>query len=246
MAASAAQAGPEVWVSDGNRMLGRVDVTTGAVTLVGDMGRTMWDIAFDPLGNLFGLADGTALYRINRSTAAATFVGNLGTTLNSLTFSPSGTLYGAASQLYSINTSSGVATLVGSGGQAYNSSGDLAFVGGQLYLSSVLPGADSLIRLNPANGAGTFIGNMGRNNVWGLATSDNVGLFAVAGTTVYTANIATGATTAPVAYGGHGLGSAFGTAFISEAAPVPEAGTAAMWLAGLSILGLLAWRRSPA
>lgn len=241
--AGPAVADPILWIDDSVGRLGRVDVATGAVTIVGNMGVVMWDIAFDPAGNLFGLGNGTSLYRIDTTTAAATFVGSLGATVNSLVFSSAGTLYGAGSSLYTINPSSGAATLVGSGGVGYSSSGDLAFVGGNLYLSSGLPTADSLLRLNTATGAATLVGAMGISNVYGLASSDGSNMFAVSGTQIYQVNPATGAATSPVNYAGAGLGTAFGTSFFTEAAPVPEPGRAALMLAGLAVVGLLAQRR---
>lgn len=241
-AAASASAEPVLWIDDSSGNLGKVDVATGAVTMVGNMGAVMTDIAFDPSGNLFGITFGN-LYSIDPVTASSTIIGNLGTSLNSLVFSSAGTLYGANSSLYSINTSTGVASFVGNGGAAYNSSGDLAFVDGNLYLSSTFPVSDSLTQINTATGVGTAVGPMGVSNVYGLATNDNVNLYGVAGTSVYAVNTITGASTFLVNYGGHGLGVANGTAFFLEAAPIPEPETYAMLLAGLGLLGFMTHRR---
>jgi hypothetical protein len=239
-AAGAAIAAPELWIDDSAGRLGRVDVATGSVVVVGTMNVVMWDIAFDPLGNLFGVGNGNTLYRINPTNAATTFVGNLGATVNSLVFAADGTLYGASNALFRINPSTGAATRIGNGGIAYNSSGDLAFVGGNLLLSSSLPSADTLVRLNPATGVASSVGAMGIAQAYGLATSNNINLFGVSGTNIYTVNPATGAATAPINYGGRGLDVAFGTTFITE---VPEPGTVATMLVGLGVVGWLAHRR---
>lgn len=242
--AANANADPVLWVDDSSGKLGKVDVSTGAVTLVGTMGAVMTDIAFDPSGHLYGITFG-ALYSIDAATAATTFIGNLGTSLNSLVFSSIGTLYGANSSLYTINTATGVASLVGNGGASYSSSGDLAFVGGNLFLTSTIPQGDSLIELNTATGAGSLVGSIGIGRVYGLATNDNVSLYGVAGTSVYAVSTATGAGTLLVNYGGHGLGTANGTAFFSEAVPpVPEPGTYALMLVGLGVLGYVGARKS--
>jgi len=244
LAAGSVGAAPVLWVDDSAGRLGKVDVATGTVTMVGNMGVVMTDIAFDPSGQLYGISFGS-LYRINSTTAVPTLIGSLGTTLNSLVFSSTGTLYAANSNLYTLNTATGAATLIGHGGASYSSSGDLAFVGGNLYLSSTLPTSDSLMRLDTATGAATVVGPIGHSAVFGLATDNNINLYGVAGTSVYSINTGTGAGSLLVGYGGQTLGAANGTAFFSEAAPpVPEPQTYALLLAGLGVIGLAARRRS--
>jgi hypothetical protein len=222
-----------LWVDDANGEIGKVDVTTDAVTLVGNSGRILTDIAFDPNGNLFGI-DQTNLYRINTITGAATVVGalnpaiptvpsNIGTIpANSLVFSNSGVLFTATNQLYTINPGTAADTRIGALGGSFISAGDLAFVNGTLFLSDT---QNRLLSVDPATGVATLIGNMGVADVFGLATPDNVTLFGVAGTSVYSLDPATGNATLAVNFGGHGLGQAFGEAFISEAgapASAPE------------------------
>ncbi len=234
----AASAEPTLWIDDADGRLGKVDVATGAVTIVGVMRVTMTDIAFDPAGSLYGISS-NSLYRINPASAAITLVGNLGAAnLNSLVFDSAGNLYAASSSLYSISVTTGAASLIGNGGTTYRSSGDLAFVGGALYLSSSSPTADSLIRLNTTTGAGTALGPIGIDRVFGLATSDNINLYAVAGTGIYSVNTFTGAANLLVNYGGQGLSAANGTAFISEAIPIPEPATYVLFAMGISLLSL--------
>lgn len=244
MMAASVSAAPVLWVDDSSGKLGKVDVATGAVTMVGDMGIAMTDIAFDPSGNLFGISF-SKLYSINQVSAVPTLIGDLGTSLNSLVFSSIGTLYGANTSLYSIDTLTGHASNIGNGGVAYGSSGDLAFVNGNLYLSSTSPVSDSLIQIDKATGAGTNIGSIGVRNVFGMATNDNVHLYGVAGTSIYSIDPLTGYGDFLVNYGGHGLGAANGTAFFYESvSTVPEPEFYLMLLAGLGLLGYVVARRN--
>jgi len=244
MMAASVSAAPVLWIDDSSGNLGKVDVATGAVTMVGNMGITMTDIAFDPSGNLFGISF-SKLYSINQVSGTPTLIGDLGTSLNSLVFSSTGTLYGANSGLYSINTLTGSASNIGNGGISYSSSGDLAFVEGNLYLSSTSPVSDSLIKIDTATGVGTNIGSMGVRNVFGMATNDNVSLYGVSGTNIYTIDTLTGHGDFLINYSGHGLGAANGTAFFRESiSTVPEPEAYVMLLAGLGLLGFVSARRN--
>lgn len=240
----AVYAAPTLWVSDNVGTLGTVDAADGTVQVIGAMGIAMSDIAFAPSGLLYGVAY-TSLYSIDPTTAAPTLIGNLGTSVNSLVFAADGTLYGANSSLYTISSGTGTATVIGNAGTSYNSSGDLAFIAGQLYLSSAGAGSDALVRLDAATGAGTAIGPIGASGVYGLATNDNVTLYGVAGTSIYTINVATGAGALLSEYGGQGLSNAYGTAFFGESAPpVPEPSGWALALAGLGLLGTVRIRKA--
>jgi hypothetical protein len=214
IAASPASAGSKLWIGDSAGNLGTVDVQTGTVTIIGNMSNTiMVDIAFSPMGDLYGIGNGL-LYAIDPTTAQIYPLGNTGGG-NSLTFYTDGTLYSASNALYKINRYNGASTLIGSGGASYASSGDMAFIGPNLYLSSAV-GSDTLVRLNPADGHATVVGPIGFGAVYGLAY-DGTTLYGVTGTKIIKINPTTGQGTLVLDYSGHGLGAAYGTAFFGEA-----------------------------
>ena len=207
--------------------------------------QTMTDIAFDPSGNLWGISF-SSIYTIDKTTGAATLVGNHGISSgNALAFSATGTLYAAGAtttNLYTVNTGSGAGSLVGNMG--FSSGGDLAFNGGNLYLAS----PTQLVRVNAGSGAGALVGSFGVSDVFGLATGDNGVLYATAGRSVFTVNTTSGAATLATTWSAFSptLGTAFGTAFVTEAgAPpetsVPEPGTLLLIAAGL--IGIVSGRR---
>lgn len=210
----AVYAAPTLWFGDSAGRLATIDIANGNVNVIGNMGVAMTDIAFDPNGQLWGI-DFMSLYKIDKSTANRTSVGVLGTSANSLVFDTSGTLYAANTSLYKVNTATGIASLVGNGGHPYASSGDLAFVDGNIFLSS--GGGDKLVKINTGNGAGTLIGNIGFSSVFGLASPNGTDLYGMSGTQVLSINPATGAGTSIHNYNGQGLSAAYGTAFFPEA-----------------------------
>lgn len=247
MAAGAASAAdPVLWVSDSAGRLETINVVTGATSLVGNMGRAMFDIAFDPTGQLYGI-DGSALYSIDSNTAAATLIGGSGGgNINSLVFGSDGTLYGASNALYKFNVANGSRAAVGptfSGG--VNSSGDLAFIAGNLYLSA-LSSPDRLVRLNTTTGANTDVGSIGFGSVFGLASPNGADLYGFSGGAVLSIDVGSGAGTLISTANGAPLSAVFGSAFFAEAAPtpaVPEPSTYALFAVGLAAVGFAARRQ---
>jgi len=245
--AAHAGAGPILWVSDAKGQLGTIDVASNRVLTTVKMGVVMTDIAFDPGGGLFGI-DFESLYSINPSTGATTKIGAHGIPGgNALVFSDSGVLYGAGSngQLYTLDTGSGAGTaLAGATGGA--SSGDLAFFGGDLYLSAAGSSeTDTLHRLTPGVG-NVRVGSLGIADVFGLANGGNGVLYGLSGVSIYSVNTSTGAASFLLDYGDQGLLPAWGSAFLDEAEPdpIPEPGTLLLVGSGLSALALRRRRKA--
>jgi hypothetical protein len=225
-----AQAGPVLWVNDDVGVLGKVDVATGNVTIVGNSGVVLTDIGFDTAGNLFGVSF-NRFYSVDKTSGLATSIGLLGNNdMNALVFSSTGTAYAMGNSsdvVYTVDVGTGAATNSGNAG-GFASGGDLAFHGGNLYLAST---SNDLVDV----ALGTAVGPFGVSSVFGLANGDDNVLYAVAGTKVYSVDVVTGAATYILDYSGKGLGNANGQAFYAEAgAVVPEPGAYLMLAIGMA------------
>lgn len=245
-----------MYVHDSTGNLGTVDTTSGEVSLIGNMGAVMTDIAFDTSGELFGITI-SDLYNIDPATATSSFIGSHSVPGgNALVFDTNGTLYSAGSSgtgLYTIDPSSGSTSSLGNMG--FTSSGDLAFVDDDFYLAS----AGDLVSVNLADpSASSAIGPFGVDSVFGIATDEDGKLFGVANTTVFTVDTSTGSAVNPIDFSGRGLGAAYGQSFFAEAgaitldpaipAPIPLPASALLLLTGLGLCGgmMKARRKIPA
>ncbi|OOG20621.1 hypothetical protein B1C78_17170 [Thioalkalivibrio denitrificans] len=214
-------AAPIMYVHDSQGNLGTVNVQTGDVDVIGNLGVTLTDIAFDPSGNLFGVSF-NSFYSVNVSTAETNFIGFHGiNAANALVFGLDGTLYSAGNlttNLFTIDVNTGAATSLGNMG--FSSGGDLAFHEGELYLAS---SASTLVNIDLSDLSNTVeVGPFGVANVYGLATGDDGVLYGVGGTQIFAVDTATGAALNPVDFSGQGLGTAWGQSFFTEAGATPD------------------------
>lgn len=227
-----------MYVHDSDGILGKVDTGTGAVSLIGNMGVSLTDIAFDAAGRLFGVST-SSLYAVDALTAATTFIGNHGIgNANALVFERDGRLLTASgldTNLYTLDLSSGTATNLGSTG--FSSSGDLAFVGDDLYLAAQI---DQLVKIDLTDLAlSTAIGPFAKSSVFGIATDADGTLFGVAGQTIFAIDPTTGGSLSSVSFAGRGLGVSFGQAFLTEAG-APEVPPVPLPATGLLLAGAVA------
>ena len=147
--------------------------TLGAFNAGGVSVDAMTDIAIDQNGVMMGVAQDDGLYVIDPNDAKCTLVAQLDATAsgsNGLTFLPDGTLVASGGGVWELDKNTGrvTRTLVGPG--RYDTSGDIiGLPDGKLYWSVRGSGDDDLVRLDPATGATTVVGDLGTSNVFGLA-----------------------------------------------------------------------------
>lgn len=171
-------------------LLCSITVNTGGGTTTG----TIEDIAFHPNGNLYGIVSNYFI-SIDLGNCTSTTIATHTTGSNSLVASADGTLYAAAGDLYTVDPVTGVFTSIGT--LPCQSGGDLAFEGGDLYLTCE---NGDLLKVDINNPAGsTIVGNLGTGFWYGLWTvytdCDNTQLLVASQNELYEVDINTAVTT---------------------------------------------------
>ncbi len=240
--AQAAKALPQLYIVTDHPKLITVDPETQVTTIIGDTSLNgtsieLMDIAFSPSGDLYGVSQ-DSLYLVNSGTGALSLIGSLGgPKANALIFNDAGVLYAAGGNtlfwndgirtLYTVNTTTGLATSVGT--STFNSSGDLAFLNGGLYITSIGSTTNELFSVNPANAAASMVGAINIPWIFGIGAYNNTLYGASYDQDILTINTTTGLGTRlfkyPSKINNISTGSANGMAIRMQASVPPLAGT---------------------
>lgn len=205
--------GYAVWIGDNRGRLATLELATGRVEIVGRMAEVMTDIAFSPDGRLYGVSF-TGFYEIDPQTAEIELLMRHGVSCgNALAVDSLGLAYvmgcngGTLTRLDPVAGEGAVISNVG-----FASSGDLAFVDGQLMLAATGPGGDRLVAIDAKSGEAREVGRFGVGAVYGMVADGAGRVFAGAGDAAYQVDVATGRLTEISRFGGQGLGQTYGWA----------------------------------
>lgn len=212
-----------VWAHDSERNLYTIDVATREASFVSRTPVVLFDIAFDPSGELFGVGEQGTLYSINPPTGELTLIGNLGARTNSLVFGLDGSLWSAGrNALYSVDPDTGTSELAVNL-SPFDSAGDLAFDSlGNLLVSTT---QGSLVRIDTTAQTFDVVGELGFEDVFGLARAPDGTMFGItSGNQLLSVDTNTGFATelGGITAQGFVLGATGGSSFATEAVPEPS------------------------
>ncbi|MEP0962400.1 MAG: VPLPA-CTERM sorting domain-containing protein [Roseobacter sp.] len=227
-----------------------VDTTSGDIKTSFNPGVGGWfDIAINNAGTAIGIVRGSGVYSIDLGAQSATSLGSSGAFINSLAFGNGESLFGTGNNgFYSVNTTTGAASLVGSGvGAGFRSSGDIAYGGGTTFYGTSSGncggiGGDCLWSIDSTTGAGSIIGSIGVNDVYGLGIVDGLLFGLSASNAAYSIDTTTGAGTFLTSYSVAGV---TGGAAVPPSAvtPIPVPASLPLLTVGLGGLVIVARRR---
>jgi len=221
------RADPTAFVGYKGGSFGTIDLTTGALTSLGNLGQTPAGLGVFN-GTLYATSynnNGT-LYSVNTSNGALTAIGNsgiyfeggFGSTLTGL-YGVGYASGGSTLDLFSINPSNGSATDIGSTGLSLGAWRDISTNSSTLYFGD----GTSLYSLNLANGSASLIGAFGGSAQMGSLVTIGSTLYGAddVGGQIDTINSITGAATAGSPSGGSVWGLAPDPLTTSASTPEP-------------------------
>jgi len=156
-----------------NSVLSTLDFDTGEVANIGSVGYELTDIALYE-GRLYGVTF-TKLLEIDLATGEGQLIGDIGyNRVNALEGGANGLYAGTQdSEVILVDVETGAGDVIGTLDDSAYTSGDFVFNADDsvLYGSVVLPGYDNdyLVTINPETGESTLVGDIGFDQVYGLA-----------------------------------------------------------------------------
>ncbi len=165
---------PRALVHD-ERSLYELDLPSGELHDLGRSPIALTDIALAPDGTFYGASSSVAaLVRVDARAGRYEPVVHVEGSFNALDVGPDGSLYGASNErVFVFDLARGRALEIARLPSGFESSGDLAFVEGALYLTARVIGPstvpDVLFEIDLHGGLARSVGAIGYTCVWGLA-----------------------------------------------------------------------------
>jgi hypothetical protein len=231
---------------DTNDDLYSINLTSGAISLIGNTQVFLEGLAVSSGGQLFGTDSGGGLYSLNSTTGAASFIGNAGLgNIEGLDFNGAtlvGTDFNNPTSFYALDTTTGAPTLLSTTSPSQGPARGMTIAdSGHALILSDSPAFQSLISTDLGTGSSTNNGAVSSGaGIFGLDFGSDGNLYGLGGDgAIYQIDAATGGTTL--------LGNTGGQFWLDLAIPagaaaVPEPGTYAL-LVGLAVPGVLLYRR---
>ncbi len=185
------------------------DYGTGTLSSIGAMGTSLYDIAIDEWGQVWGIG-GSTLYQVDSATGVASAYMTLSGGGNGLAVLADGTLIITnGSELSEVDWSTGTLTTLATLSSGF-SSGDIVEWDGSLYwtVSGAGGSGDALFEYDTSSGTLTNLGDTGVSGLWGIAAPDGDILAFSSGGTMYELDSSTGAVLGSSAIGGNWYGAA--------------------------------------
>ncbi|MDF1696724.1 MAG: gliding motility-associated C-terminal domain-containing protein [Saprospiraceae bacterium] len=160
----------EIFLSSTLNELYKLDINTCEYEYVVKVNAQVYDISFDPQGNLYGISGSGRFYTIDQTTGLISTQHNFqGSSFNSLTIDGEGIVYaiGHPGILWSYDLNTGEAKELGQIG--YGATGDLTFYEGNLYVATT---GNKIVLIpldNPSNSSIVINGNI-VGDIWGIVS----------------------------------------------------------------------------
>ncbi|HEY4121813.1 MAG TPA: hypothetical protein VGM56_28295 [Byssovorax sp.] len=157
-------------VTEADGQLRSVDPYTGEATLVAEVGEQGPHLDIAVLEGRWFAVDANRLLELVPQSNAVSRTMQV-PYANSLGAGPDGKLYAADFDVYRLDPDTGASTTIGALPSGYESSGDIAYFQGDLYISVDGPCGGALVSLDLDSGASQVIGGDGLGCVYGLAAT---------------------------------------------------------------------------
>ncbi|MDX1694984.1 MAG: hypothetical protein R3208_14555 [Ketobacteraceae bacterium] len=204
-----------LWIVDATTQLGRIDVKTGDVQLIGKVGISMREIGFDNQGRLLGM-NGSDVYKINPSNGALAMIGGTSDEPSRThSFAVRQSQVARGSNVLSFGQNTTPSMIPAEKADSDRTDADIAFELARLFMKLRSDNKENMVQLAVIDGKSMEIGVFGYGTIYGRAKS-HLNLFHLNDPMIYTTDSTTGNTTSIAEHPRNRLASSWNAAVCSE------------------------------